>query len=492
MNENNNTPEILGMQVDVFTLLHDIIRNWWMIILGALTGAMLAVVVLTVTYVPAYTTSTTFFVTSSTQESAYSNTSASYEMATTFQKVLESSVMEKIIRENLGTDEVTAQISADVQTDSNLMTLTVTADTAKEAIDVIQIVMDHYDEVALYSVGNAVLTVLQDPYVPTAPSNPLDINTRAKQAALIGAAVMVLLLAVISIMHNTVKNEDEIERKLDARALGAIAYEFKYPSIKESLKRKKKAALVDDTMAGFRFVESTKKLATAVQYRLAKNNGNVLVVSSVAENEGKSTVAANLAITYAKQGKKVILIDADIRKPSQQLIFGIDLTNVVEFSDYLQGNGNIKNVIVPTSYNNLLFIGGEKKVQGSTELFYTDRLGKLIAACRRAADYVIIDTPPAGLIGDAQILGREADGVLVVARQNYILAEDINDVLDDFRDNNCKVLGVALNRVLGFSSLAESPVAGYGRYGYGNYSKYGNYGRYGAYNRQKNGSSEKK
>ena len=90
-------------------------------------------------------------------------------------------------------------------------------------------------------------------------------------------------------------------------------------------------------------------------------------------------------------------------------------------------------------------------------------------------DYVIIDTPPVGLIGDAQIFSRCADAVMIVARQNYMLAEDINEALDDFRDNDSKVLGVVLNGARVISRLVDSPVGHY----YGKYSRYGRYGNYG-------------
>lgn len=99
-------------------------------------------------------------------------------------------------------------------------------------------------------------------------------------------------------------------------------------------------------------------------------------------------------------------------------------------------------------------------------------------ACRKYSDYVIIDTPPAGLLGDAQVFAQSADAVLMVVRQNYMLAEDINDIMDDFRDNHAKILGVVLNGVQTFSNVADSSVGGY-------YGKYGKYGRYGNYSKNK-------
>ena len=91
-------------------------------------------------------------------------------------------------------------------------------------------------------------------------------------------------------------------------------------------------------------------------------------------------------------------------------------------------------------------------------------------ACSKHADYVIVDTPPTGLLGDAEIFAQSADAVLMVVRQNYMLAEEVNDILDDFRDNHSTVLGVVLNGVQSFSSVANTAAGG--RYGhYGNYSR---------------------
>ena len=92
----------------------------------------------------------------------------------------------------------------------------------------------------------------------------------------------------------------------------------------------------------------------------------------------------------------------------------------------------------------------------STEMLGNRQLPVLIEACSKIVDYVIIDTPPSGMIGDAQIFAQHADAVMVVARQNVTLAEDINEMMDDFRDNHTKVLGVVLNGVMTFQSIADS------------------------------------
>ena len=461
-------------EIELFTLVQDILKNIIFIILGGLAAAMLTFVVVNVRYVPQYTTNTTFVVGAKGSNNTYANLNSAYTMATTFQKVLESTVMEETICKALGVEEIDAEITTEVMEGTNLLVLTVTDDTAKDSIDIIRTIMDNYSDVALYTVGDAVMTVLEEPEVPYVMNNPLNSSSILKKGFLAGAAVCVFLFGLLSYLNNTVKKEEEIEQKLDARSLGSICYEFKYKTLKDFIKRDKKAILVDNPVSSFPFVEGYKKLASKVEYQFAKTGGKVLVVTSVSENEGKSTMAANLAITLADHGKKVVLIDGDIRRPSQFLILGIEPKENSEIGEFLKKSGiTLQNVMRKTDRKGLYFLGGRNCYSTSTEILHSDYLPRMMDACRKSADYVIVDTPPAGLLGDAEIFAQSSDAVLLVARQNYMLAEDINDILDEFRNNHATVMGVVLNGVQTFSGIADSSTGGrYGKYGhYGNYSR---------------------
>lgn len=476
MNKDRETiQEFEKIKIDPFTLTRDILKNWWVILVGAVSAALLTYVLVNVRYVPQYSTSTTFAVASKGDSNALNNLSSANTMAKTFEKIIQSNVMKKIVSEKLGIDEIESnKITTEVLEGTNMLILTVTEDSPKEAIDMIRVIMDHYSEVSFYSVGNTVMDVLQEPTVPVSPDNPLDARGAMKKGGIVGALLLILLIGFLSYMNDTIKQEDDIERKLDARNLGTIFYERKHKSLWEIIRRKKKKALlVNNPMSGFSFVEAYKKLATTVEYQMRKKNQKVLVVTSVSENEGKSTVAANLAITLAEQSKNVLLIDGDLRRPSQFLIFDVHPKKESEFGEYLRGKDNTGNIIYKSEVPGLCLVLGRNCYSSSTEMLRSNKLSKLIDISRKNVDYVIIDSPPAGLMGDAEALAEYADAVLVVAKQNYILAEDINDVLDSFREHHSDVLGVVLNGARSFSSL--SVVGHYGRYG--RYGKYNNYGK---------------
>lgn len=466
------------IKIEPFTLIYDILSNWWVILMGAVAVALLTYVVVSARYVPQYSTSATFAITSRGNANSMSTLGSANEMAQTFEKILKSNVMRKTIREKLGIEVDTAQISTEVIEGTNLLVLKVTAKSPKEAIDLMRTIRENYASVSYYSVGDTVMDVLEEPQVPFYPDNPLHVQDTVKKGFVLGAALLIALFGLLSYLKDTIKREEDVEQKLDAKHLGTIAFSRKYRSIKEAVQHKKKALLVTEPLAEFMFVEGYKKLATKVDYQMMKDNRKILVVTSVAENEGKSTVAANLAIELAQQSKKVLLIEGDLRRPSQFLVFGKELQEENEIGEYLKGNGKLRDIVKKSEIPGLYLVLGRNCYSSSTEILHSEKLNKLMEFGRKAVDYVIIDSPPAGFMGDAEVLAEVADAVLLVVKQNYMMSEDINDVLDSFREHYSKVLGVVLNGVRTFSDM---PMGNY----YGRYGKYGKYGKYGNYNRDK-------
>lgn len=461
---------------DITTIILDVLSNWWAILLGALAAAMLMYMVVNEAYVPQYTTRATFVVSSKGNFNAANSLASANTMAQTFQRILDSNVMKKVLCEAMGTEELVGEFSTEVISSTNLLVLTVTADSPKEAIDLIHAIMENYTQVSYYTAGGAVMDVLQEPSIPMWPDNPLNAESQVKKVFVLVAALLCALFGFLSYMRDTVKREDDIELKLDARNLGIITFENKYKTLKDILRKKKKALLVTDPLAGFTFVENFKKLATKVDYRMSKEDRKVLVITSVSENEGKSTVAANLAISLAEQSKKVLLIDGDFRRPSQFLIFDKNVSENQEVGEVLKGNTDANVALSQSNIPGLYLMVGKNCYSSSTELVSSKRMKQIIDVCKMRMDYVIIDSPPTGLIGDAEVLAGYADAVMLVAKQNYIYSEDINDVLDSFREHHSEVLGVVLNYVRSIPGTQTSVFSG--RYGkYGQYGKYGNYGK---------------
>lgn len=464
------------IKIEPFTIVYDILKNWWVVLLGAVAAALMSYVVVSETYVPQYATSATFVVASKGDSNALNNLYSANEMAKMFEKILQSNTMKKVICEKMGTKELDAEITAGAIEGTNLLSLKIVGKSPKQVIDLMRVIMENYSSVSYYSVGNAVLDVLEEPKIPFSPINGLDAKGAAKKGFLLGGMFLAALFGFVSYMNDTIKREEDIERKLDARNLGVIEHTRKYKTWKDAVKHEKNALLISNPLAEFGFVEGYRKLATKIDYQMMKDDRKVLVVTSVSENEGKSTVAANIAIALADQSKKVLLIEGDLRRPSQFLLFGQEPKEESEIGEYLKGNAKLRDILVESEYPRLYLMVGRNCYSSSTEMLHSEKMHEILNFGKKLMDYIIIDSPPAGLMGDAEALAEYADAVMVVAKQNCIKAEDINDVLDSFRAHHSKVLGVVLNDVRTLSSVTVN---------HGKYGKYGKYGAYGDYNGSK-------
>ena len=230
--------------------------------------------------------------------------------------------------------------------------------------------------------------------------------------------------------------------------------------------------IITNQFLSFRYVEANKLMASHVRNRMDKQNAKVLMVSGVTENEGKSTVAANLALALAQEKKRVLLMDCDFRKPAQYKVFELEPGSFSNFADVLTGAISAEKVLtqVPGTW-----LYGIFNVTENRNLLNSGRneiLNKILESVREFFDYIIIDTAPVGLVADTEEIASLVDASLLVVRHDYTWARDINDVVDLLDRVSGKVIGCVLSDVPTlFASDASRGAYGYG-YGYG-----GSYGK---------------
>lgn len=171
-------------------------------------------------------------------------------------------------------------------------------------------------------------------------------------------------------------------------------------------------------VAGFYFTEEVGKLASKVSHAAMHDGRKVLMITSAAENEGKSTVAANLAISLAQKGKRVVLVDADLHKPAQYKLLRTEPK--CELAQVLRG----EKPCAPeqTEQKGLRAIFSTQARKGAAELLGGDGMRALLEHLRGEADLIIVDTPPMGMFSDAEAIAELADLSLLVVRQDCVPA----------------------------------------------------------------------
>ncbi|MCM1467214.1 MAG: CpsD/CapB family tyrosine-protein kinase [Alistipes sp.] len=216
-----------------------------------------------------------------------------------------------------------------------------------------------------------------------------------------------------------------------------------------------------------RLEESYKNLRTNIQ--LCGSDNAIILFTSCSPNEGKSSISFNLARSMAEVGKKVLFVDADLRKSVLLGRYRVS-GNIKGLTHYLSGQCNLDEIIYATQIDRLHMIFSGVVPPNPAELLDGKLFKAIIREFSRHYDYVIIDTPPLGNVIDAAIIAQVANAAVLVLGAGNISRKFAQMTLEQLKKTNCKVLGAVLNKV----DLRENGYYGkyYGKY-YGEY--YGNY-----------------
>ena len=200
--------------------------------------------------------------------------------------------------------------------------------------------------------------------------------------------------------------------------------------------------------------EIFRTLRTNIQFTYTKNKLKTILVTSTLPGEGKSWVSSNLAVTFAQAGKKVILVDADMRKGRQYSIFGVSprpgLSNYlsgVDDNNNEEASEDILSYIQETSVENLYLISAGNIPPNPSELLISTQMENLINKLREMADIVIIDGTPSQLVTDSLILTRMVDSTVVVAASKKTKKEDLRRIIKNIQNIGGKIAGVVVNKV---------------------------------------------
>lgn len=299
----------------------------------------------------------------------------------------------------------------------------------------------------------------------TKPNTP--ISPKPMQSTALGAAIGLLFTAaiifLIEFLDDTLKTPDDIKDVLDAPVIGFIG-ELKASHYKNN------EALGTYVARNPRspVAEAFRSLRTNLEYSSIDEPLRTVLVTSSGEQEGKSTVASNLAIAQAQSGKTVVLVDADMRRPKVHTHFG--KPNRIGLSDVITGKLNIEDVTKPIeNIMNLSIITCGTIPPNPAELLGSERMSKLIQELEDKFDYVVIDTPPM-IVSDPQILSTKVNGVIFVIIPGQTRALSAIRPIEELRRIDSRLLGVVANKI------PRNRDYYYGGYNY--YSPYSNHYTY--------------
>ncbi|HVX65009.1 MAG TPA: polysaccharide biosynthesis tyrosine autokinase [Bryobacteraceae bacterium] len=293
------------------------------------------------------------------------------------------------------------------------------------------------------------IRIVEPAYPPAAPYKPnLVHNTLA--GLLVGAFCGVLLLVTRDRSDRTLQEPGDARFYLGLPELGVI------PAAGRTTRlglRRLRAAPPSAALAPWPrrpgAVSESFRAATASILFAGVDEGSprVLVLSSPAPREGKSTVTAHLAVALAETGCRVLAIDADLRKPALHTLFDVD--NGAGLADLLRRREPVAETFTgllhPTAVPNLTVLGSGRATLSETALLHSARLREVLAVARANYDAVLVDTPPMAAMADARIVARQADGVILVARAGHTSRDSLCSSSKRFLEDGTRLLGTILN-----------------------------------------------
>ncbi|HEH9426641.1 TPA: polysaccharide biosynthesis tyrosine autokinase [Aeromonas sobria] len=313
------------------------------------------------------------------------------------------------------------------------------------------------------TVGN--VRIIDDAAVETRavkPKKPLIVVL----ATLLGGMLSVGLILVRAAFHRGVESPEQLE-EMGLSVYATIPYSDEQAKIEQQQKKRRQAMPLNEALLAARnpadlAMESLRSLRTSLHFAMMEAKNNIVMISGPGPGLGKTFVSTNFAATLALGGKKVLVIDADLRKGYMQKVMGQEMG--AGLSSYLAGQTELAHVVSQTGFDGLDFVCRGSVPPNPSELLMHPRFKALLDWASEHYDFVIVDSPPILAVTDAAIVGQHVGASLLVARFAKTAVKEVEVAIRRFEQNGVVIKGILLNAV------EKKASSYYGNYGYYQYS----------------------
>lgn len=433
--------------MDLREYLRILRKNWWIVVAAAVIGIGGAILV-NERAVPQYQSSVTFYVSTPSSTITGSNALQANQYALdkmdSYTKLLKSDALAQRVIAKSGLDISIAAVTGRITATSDLNTVLLEADILDEnptrSLVLATAVSTEFgalvDQLDNRTVDGVSGSTVQMNVVSGPTLNPVPVSPRKNLNLAIGLAVGLLIGAALALarglLDTTIRTTEDLGKLIGTPVLGTVGFESaarKYPVLVASQNQSIRA-------------ESFRQLRTNLQFMNVDNPVSTLVITSSVAGEGKSTTATNLAIVYAEAGRKVLLIEADMRRGRIAEYLGLE--DAVGLSNVLAGAVDVHDVLQPWGADRLHVLLRGESPPNPSELLGSHHMVELIATMREEYDVIVVDAPPLLPVADAAVASTWADGVLVVVRWGKTTRSQIATSMDSLEGVDARVLGAVL------------------------------------------------
>ncbi len=436
-------------KANAFTLVMDVVYNIWVILLAGVIAFCSCQIYYLALKKQTYTSSMTIAVNLSGYTTSATTTSLSrtIEICETYQSVLSSSTLKAMVEKDMG-EKMTGTVTVKQKEETNLIDISVRDTSSQKAYDTLKSIYKNYPRIADNSFNNIIISVISAPFLPTSVSNPSASLAYSLLFGVIGALVCTLIVLFISFMRDTVKNITDVDDMLECKLFGSVYHINKR---KRKIGLKNDGLLLTNPLIDYTFRNSFSEMAIKLESVQRTRNIKSVVVTSVAENEGKTTVIVNIAIALAAMGKKVVIVDSDLKLPAVYKFFRqVPISPENDIYTYLSGGTDYESIVKHDDITDVSIVCGTNKHFNSAKILGTETYKQLIKRLNADFDFVLIDSPPGGVAVDAETIAECADGMLFIVRQDYVSVEAINDYVINISKD--KLIGCVFNDIYEFKN----------------------------------------
>jgi non-specific protein-tyrosine kinase len=296
--------------------------------------------------------------------------------------------------------------------------------------------MQSYEQVKLAEAQSTSLVLQKDPAVPQrSPIQPQPVRS-ALLAAVVGLMIAAGIVFLIEFLDDSIRDPMEITRLWGLPVLGMIV----------SFNSSNGNALITAKQARSPVSEAFRSLRTNLQFASIDAPIKTLLITSPSPEDGKSTIVTNLANVIAQSGFRSVVVDADLRRPKIHRL--LQLSNRMGLSDeFIRPQNSLNGSVQSTEFNNLYAMTSGSLPPNPSELMGSDKMLEILSVLKNEYDLVLLDTPPALVVTDANVLATRVDGVLLVIRPTVTKRAAVKHVIEQLRQVNANIVGVVFNDV---------------------------------------------
>ena len=453
MNKNarRSKREYISLAFDIPTILMDLKKVIWIIFTLSVPIALLSYVMESRKFVPQYETDASLIVTTrGVNNNKLAGIDIGSKIAKRYTNIIASDVLKKKIAEDVGVPMYEFSISAECVESSNLFKIKVIANSPYKAFKVIHSVMKNYTTITDYFPDETYVDVLTEPAIPTNSFTSPPSKTIIVINLVLVFCGLVGLCAGLSCLKDTIRFGTDVEDKLSVSYLGDINLVRKRERIlkksKNSNNQQGESNLINQPDADPSFVESVFRTSRRIRYNMDRINAKTLLITSTGADEGKSTIAVNIALALAKQGKRVVLVDLDLKCPELYRIIQIPDEYKCSLIEYMEKDDvDVESIIGIVPETGIDAVLNREVAEKSTELLSGDRINALFDFLKERYDYVIIDTSPMSVSSDTEAIAGAADAAIMVLKVHESSAKKINDELDIIYRCQTEIIGCIIN-----------------------------------------------